>query len=120
MNNEQLQQMLGGPVVFGKPLGFGSRLAFWKANEAHLWCAQCTRTFPNGLVRFIQRRPTCAYADCDGTFDQQIHRWSEVRSLKPNYPEHPNMAVQYGCPPWSKPYRHPGSTPASDHRARIG
>lgn len=113
MNNEQLQQTLGGPVVFGKPRRGGDRIGFWKAADADLWCAQCTRTFPNGLVRFIERRRTCAYADCDAAFDTQIRPWSEVRSLNPTYPEHPTMAVQYGCPPWSQPYRCPGSAPTT-------
>lgn len=112
MNDEQLQQTLGGPVMFGKPRREGHRWGFWKAAEAHLWCARCTRTFPNGVVRFVERRPTCAYADCNGAFDTQIHPWSEVRSLNPRYPEHPTMSVQYGCPPWSEPYRHPGSVSA--------
>lgn len=113
MTNEQLQEMLGGPVIFGKPLRIGPRGWLWRRSEAHLWCADCTRTFPNGLVRLLERRPTCPYADCRGAISSRAHAWSAVRAEHPNYPLHPNMWVQYVCPPWSKPYRHPGSSRAS-------
>jgi hypothetical protein len=111
VNRDQLQLTLGGPVLFGTPrrAGIGGRP--WKRAEAHLWCAECTRTFPNGVARLLEHGPACPYADCDGVIATRAYRWSEVRALHPNYPQHPNMAVQYVCPPWSKPYRYPGSAP---------
>lgn len=111
MNDDQLQQMLGGPVRFGKPLRVQDHRWYSRAKvERHLWCATCTRTFPNGLVREHHGRATCPYVDCPGEIGSQAHAWSSVRSRHPNYPQHPNMWVQYVCPPWSTPYRHPGST----------
>jgi hypothetical protein len=113
MDHEQLQRTLGGPVVFGAPQKATLGHRFWKRAEANLWCAQCTRVFPNGLLRIVEDRATCPYADCTGVFATQVRFWSEVRALHPNYPEHPNMAVQYVCPPWSKAYRHPGRAVSS-------
>ncbi|MCC2658612.1 MAG: hypothetical protein K0Q76_3720 [Panacagrimonas sp.] len=109
MNNDQLQQTLGGPVVFGTPRRMGIRGRFWKSAEAHLWCADCTRTFPNGVARLVESRPACPYADCESFIGTRAYLWSEVRARHPLYPQHPNMAVQYACPPWSKPYQYPGS-----------
>lgn len=110
VNHDELQRTLGGPVVFGAPLRRGPRSWFRISTEGHLWCAECTRTFPNGLSRQLEHGAACAYADCDAPMDTRIHFWSDVRALHPNYPEHPNMAVQYVCPPWSQPYKYPGST----------
>lgn len=66
MDRAQLQDTPGGPVLFGKPLRMKPRRWVREAAEAHLWCARCTRTFPNGLQRRGEQRPTCPYADCNG------------------------------------------------------
>ena len=95
MNRSQMETMLGGPVVFGRPRRSPGFASLWRSPEVHHWCAACTRTFPNGVHRSVAGRKTCPYADCDGDAGSQAHDWSAIKRQRPNYPVTPWMAVQY-------------------------
>lgn len=97
MNRSQMQDMLGGPVVFGRERKAPGIAWLWRSAEPHHWCATCRRTFPNGVHRLVNGTQTCPYSDCSGEVSLQAYDWSEIRRRRPNYPITPSMQVQYGC-----------------------
>lgn len=99
MNRSQLQDMLGGPVLIGPARRANGIARFWRSAGPHLWCALCTRTFPNGVHRLVGAGKTCPYADCSADIDSQAHAWTEIRRRHPDYPAAPWMAVQYASEP---------------------
>jgi hypothetical protein len=95
MNRSQMETTFGGPVIFGRPRRPTGLGRFWHSPEKHLWCASCTRTYPNGIHRSVAGRKTCPYVDCDGEVDGRGYGWSVIKHQRPNYPITPWMAVQY-------------------------
>ncbi len=95
MNRSQLQDMLGGPLTFGRARKSPGIASFFRAAEPHLWCAMCTRTFPNGVHRLVGDSTICPYRGCTGNIATQSFEWRHVRDQHPNYPATPSMSVQY-------------------------
>jgi hypothetical protein len=89
-----METTFGGPVVFGRPTR-SKGIGFWRSPEKHLWCAACTRTYPNGIYRSLAGRKTCPYVDCEGDADAKSCGWSLVKRQRPDYPITPWMAIQY-------------------------
>ena len=110
MRNDQVEDMLGGPVIFGpKHVTEGRRrFGFWRVREPSRWCAACSRAYPNGAHRVVAGTARCPYADCDADLAANAHPWSLVHDVRPNYPAAPSMSVQYVLPPLSRAYRHTG------------
>ncbi|MBL6752473.1 MAG: hypothetical protein ISP90_18285 [Nevskia sp.] len=100
MNHDQMEKILGGPAVAGRP-GKSAASSWWRPNrERHLWCTHCSRTCPNGTYRCLAGRKVCPYADCAAEVAPNARAWSLVRAAQPNYPQVPWMGVQY---PYNRP-----------------